>query len=67
MYAVISFYKLNIENYYEFIYLLFSQVSQYEEQLSAASLVCVDGNIPVSTINYICSIGKKHSVPGKVT
>ncbi|XP_012697910.2 pseudouridine-metabolizing bifunctional protein C1861.05 [Clupea harengus] len=38
-------------------------VSQYEEQLSAASLVCVDGNIPVSTINYICSIGKKHSVP----
>ncbi|XP_062403096.1 uncharacterized protein zgc:136858 [Sardina pilchardus] len=38
-------------------------VSHYEEQLSAASLVCVDGNIPVSTISYVCSVGKKHSVP----
>ncbi|KAL2093600.1 hypothetical protein ACEWY4_010912 [Coilia grayii] len=38
-------------------------VSHYEEQLSAASLVCVDGNIPTSTIKYVCSVAKKHSVP----
>lgn len=44
-----------------------SQVSHYEEQLSAASLLCADGNLPVSTINYLCSVGKKHSVPGIVT
>ncbi|XP_066505361.1 uncharacterized protein zgc:136858 isoform X2 [Hoplias malabaricus] len=38
-------------------------VSQYEEQLSSASLVVLDGNIPVSTIDYVCSLAKKHSVP----
>lgn len=40
------------------------QVSQYEDQLSSASLVVLDGNIPVSTIDYVCSLAKKHSVPG---
>ncbi|KAK3535667.1 hypothetical protein QTP70_019733 [Hemibagrus guttatus] len=38
-------------------------VSRYEDQLSSASLVVLDGNIPVSTIDYICSLAKKHSVP----
>ncbi|XP_007252903.3 uncharacterized protein zgc:136858 [Astyanax mexicanus] len=38
-------------------------VCQYEEQLSSASLIVLDGNIPVSTINYVCSVAKKHSVP----
>ncbi|TSK28061.1 Pseudouridine-metabolizing bifunctional protein C1861.05 [Bagarius yarrelli] len=38
-------------------------VSQYEDQLSSATLVLLDGNIPVSTIDYVCSLAKKHSVP----
>ncbi|XP_066580343.1 uncharacterized protein LOC136771750 isoform X2 [Amia ocellicauda] len=38
-------------------------VSQFEQQLSSASLVCLDGNIPVSTIDYVCSIARKHAVP----
>eukprot|EP00063_Salmo_salar_P006436 XP_013981271.1 PREDICTED: pseudouridine-metabolizing bifunctional protein C1861.05-like isoform X2 [Salmo salar] len=38
-------------------------VSQFEEKLSTASLMCLDGNIPVSTINYVCSVAKKHAVP----
>uniref|UniRef100_A0A8C8C4J4 Carbohydrate kinase PfkB domain-containing protein n=1 Tax=Oncorhynchus tshawytscha TaxID=74940 RepID=A0A8C8C4J4_ONCTS len=38
-------------------------VSQFEEKLSAASLMCLDGNIPISTINYVCSVAKKHAVP----
>ncbi|XP_026991445.2 pseudouridine-metabolizing bifunctional protein C1861.05 isoform X1 [Tachysurus fulvidraco] len=38
-------------------------VSQYEDQLSSASLVVLDGNIPVSTIDYVCRLAKKHSVP----
>ncbi|XP_074488481.1 uncharacterized protein LOC141765980 isoform X2 [Sebastes fasciatus] len=37
-------------------------VSQFEKQLSSATLVCLDGNIPVSTINYVCSIAKKHNI-----
>lgn len=37
-------------------------VSQFEKQLSSATLVCLDGNIPVSTINYICSIASKHNI-----
>ncbi|XP_035388171.1 pseudouridine-metabolizing bifunctional protein C1861.05 isoform X3 [Electrophorus electricus] len=38
-------------------------VSQYEEHLSSASLLVLDGNIPVSTIDYVCSLAKKHSIP----
>ncbi|KAM6960566.1 uncharacterized protein FYW47_009136 [Aplochiton taeniatus] len=38
-------------------------VSQFEEQLSSAQLVCFDGNIPVSTIDYVCSIAKKNAFP----
>ncbi|XP_029992046.1 pseudouridine-metabolizing bifunctional protein C1861.05 isoform X2 [Sphaeramia orbicularis] len=37
-------------------------VSQFEKQLSSAALVCLDGNIPVSTINYVCSVAKNHNV-----
>ncbi|XP_026222279.1 indigoidine_A and YeiC_kinase_like domain-containing protein isoform X1 [Anabas testudineus] len=37
-------------------------VSQFEKQLSSASLVCLDGNIPVSTIDYVCSLAKKHNI-----
>ncbi|XP_033940412.1 uncharacterized protein [Pseudochaenichthys georgianus] len=37
-------------------------VSQFEKQLSSATLVCLDGNIPVSTIDYVCSIAQKHNI-----
>uniref|UniRef100_A0A8C4IJH8 Zgc:136858 n=1 Tax=Dicentrarchus labrax TaxID=13489 RepID=A0A8C4IJH8_DICLA len=37
-------------------------VSQFEKQLSSATLVCLDGNIPVSTINYVCSIASKRNI-----
>lgn len=37
-------------------------VSQFEDQLASASLVVLDGNIPVSTIDYVCRIAKKHAV-----
>ncbi|XP_058623041.1 uncharacterized protein zgc:136858 isoform X3 [Onychostoma macrolepis] len=38
-------------------------VSQFEDHLASASLVVLDGNIPVSTIDYMCCIAKKHAVP----
>ncbi|KAJ8373715.1 hypothetical protein SKAU_G00042950 [Synaphobranchus kaupii] len=38
-------------------------VAQFEEQLSTASLICMDGNIPLPTIDYICSVSRKHAVP----
>ncbi|XP_041852692.1 pseudouridine-metabolizing bifunctional protein C1861.05 isoform X2 [Melanotaenia boesemani] len=37
-------------------------VSKFERQLSSAALVCLDGNIPVSTINYVCSLAKKQNI-----
>ncbi|KAG7230980.1 hypothetical protein INR49_025009 [Caranx melampygus] len=37
-------------------------VSQFEKQLSSATLVCLDGNIPVSTIDYVCHVAKKHNI-----
>ncbi|XP_072242257.1 uncharacterized protein [Leuresthes tenuis] len=37
-------------------------VSKFERQLSSATLVCLDGNLPVSTINYVCSLAKKHNI-----
>ncbi|CAG08674.1 unnamed protein product [Tetraodon nigroviridis] len=37
-------------------------VSQFEKQLSSATLVCLDGNVPVTTINYVCSFGTKHNL-----
>ncbi|XP_023654009.2 uncharacterized protein [Paramormyrops kingsleyae] len=38
-------------------------VSHFEEELSSAQLVVLDGNIPVSTVCYVCSVAKKHAVP----
>ncbi|KAM3609143.1 uncharacterized protein V6R79_010192 [Siganus canaliculatus] len=37
-------------------------VSQFEKELSSATLICLDGNIPVSTINYVCSFASKHNI-----
>ncbi len=45
--------------------IFFLKVSQFEKQLSSATLVCLDGNIPVSTIDYVCSIASKHNVNGE--
>ncbi|GCC37704.1 hypothetical protein chiPu_0016210 [Chiloscyllium punctatum] len=38
-------------------------VSKFKEQLQSASLVCLDGNIPASTIHYVCSVAKEHGTP----
>ncbi|XP_069759704.1 uncharacterized protein [Narcine bancroftii] len=38
-------------------------VSRFEEQIRVASFVCLDGNIHISTINYVCSVAKEHSIP----
>ncbi|XP_036376219.1 uncharacterized protein zgc:136858 [Megalops cyprinoides] len=38
-------------------------VSEFEKQLSSARLVCLDGNIPVSTIDYVCSLAMEHAIP----
>ncbi|KAM8892240.1 uncharacterized protein AB9W97_012353 isoform 2-T2 [Spinachia spinachia] len=37
-------------------------VSQFEKQLLSATLVCLDGNIPVPTIDYVCSITGRHNI-----
>ncbi|XP_068595002.1 uncharacterized protein zgc:136858 [Brachionichthys hirsutus] len=37
-------------------------VSQFDKQLSSATLVCLDGNIPVSTIDYVCSFASSRNV-----
>uniref|UniRef100_A0ABM5GEK5 Uncharacterized protein isoform X4 n=1 Tax=Pogona vitticeps TaxID=103695 RepID=A0ABM5GEK5_9SAUR len=35
-------------------------VSQFKENLCLAPLICMDGNVPVSTIEYICQIAREH-------
>ncbi|CAL9696895.1 unnamed protein product [Knipowitschia caucasica] len=37
-------------------------VAQFENTLASSTLVCLDGNLPVTTINYVCSLAKKHSM-----
>ncbi|KAM9816166.1 uncharacterized protein zgc:136858 [Syngnathus typhle] len=37
-------------------------VSQFETQLLSSTLVCLDGNIPASTIKYVCSVAKRHNI-----
>uniref|UniRef100_A0AAX7U8D9 Carbohydrate kinase PfkB domain-containing protein n=1 Tax=Astatotilapia calliptera TaxID=8154 RepID=A0AAX7U8D9_ASTCA len=37
-------------------------VSQFKTQLSSATLVCLDGNIPTSTINYVCCFAEKRNI-----
>lgn len=53
----IPFYCLSLK--------IFEQVSKFDKQISSATLVCLDGNIPISTINYVCSIARKHNINGK--
>ncbi|XP_033640201.1 pseudouridine-metabolizing bifunctional protein C1861.05-like [Asterias rubens] len=38
-------------------------VSGYEKYLSSAPLVCIDGNIPVDTIEYVCKYCAQHNTP----
>ncbi|XP_078466773.1 uncharacterized protein LOC144730092 [Lampetra planeri] len=38
-------------------------VQGFEQQIGSACIVCVDGNLPVSTIDYVCGVGKEHGVP----
>ncbi|XP_077373398.1 uncharacterized protein LOC144016319 isoform X2 [Festucalex cinctus] len=40
-------------------------VSQFEKQLLSSILVCLDGNIPASTIRYVLSIAKQHNINGE--
>ncbi|KAL8222095.1 UNVERIFIED_CONTAM: hypothetical protein K2H54_074917 [Gekko kuhli] len=35
-------------------------VSGFRENLCQAPLVCIDGNVPVSTIQYVCQFASKH-------
>ncbi|XP_066854178.1 uncharacterized protein [Anser cygnoides] len=37
-------------------------VSQFKENLCRAPLVCVDGNVPLSTIQYICQLAREHQL-----
>ncbi|XP_015246498.1 PREDICTED: pseudouridine-metabolizing bifunctional protein C1861.05-like [Cyprinodon variegatus] len=36
-------------------------VSQFEKQISSAKLVCLDGNLPAPTINYVCNLAGKYN------
>ncbi|XP_078076156.1 uncharacterized protein LOC144498630 isoform X2 [Mustelus asterias] len=38
-------------------------VSKFKEQLQSASLVCLDGNIPTSTVDYVCRFAEEHGIP----
>uniref|UniRef100_A0ACB8FMC5 Uncharacterized protein n=1 Tax=Sphaerodactylus townsendi TaxID=933632 RepID=A0ACB8FMC5_9SAUR len=35
-------------------------VSGFKESLCRAPLICIDGNVPVSTIQYICQFAREH-------
>ncbi|KAJ7329105.1 hypothetical protein JRQ81_015279 [Phrynocephalus forsythii] len=35
-------------------------VSQFKDYLCLAPLICIDGNVPVSTIEYVCRIAREH-------
>ncbi|XP_074863343.1 uncharacterized protein LOC142019875 isoform X2 [Carettochelys insculpta] len=37
-------------------------VSKFQESLCSAPLVCIDGNVPVATIQYVCQIAKENQV-----
>nr|XP_006133450.1 uncharacterized protein LOC102450984 [Pelodiscus sinensis] len=37
-------------------------VSKFKESLCSAPLVCVDGNVPTATIQYVCQIAKEHQI-----
>ncbi|XP_030399907.1 pseudouridine-metabolizing bifunctional protein C1861.05-like [Gopherus evgoodei] len=38
-------------------------VSRFKESLCLAPLVCIDGNVPVATIQYVCEIATEHQIP----
>ncbi|XP_033120671.1 pseudouridine-metabolizing bifunctional protein C1861.05-like [Anneissia japonica] len=38
-------------------------VSGYKEVISQAPLVCIDGNIPRDTIQYVCDVCNDHNIP----
>ncbi|KAM3926587.1 uncharacterized protein RB166_009390 isoform 1-T2 [Leptodactylus fuscus] len=38
-------------------------VSQFADRLSRAPLLCIDGNVPVSTIQYVCETARQSAVP----
>ena len=40
------------------------QVKQFTKQLSEAPLVCVDGNVPNDTIEFVCNFCSDAGIPG---
>ncbi|KAM4676558.1 uncharacterized protein O3C94_009010 isoform 1-T2 [Discoglossus pictus] len=38
-------------------------VSQFEDRLRKARLLCIDGNVPITTIQYVCEVARESSVP----
>ncbi|XP_070533331.1 uncharacterized protein [Ptychodera flava] len=38
-------------------------VGKFEKEISSAPLVCMDGNIPMDTIDYICDLCNHYGVP----
>nr|XP_013803421.1 PREDICTED: pseudouridine-metabolizing bifunctional protein C1861.05-like [Apteryx mantelli mantelli] len=37
-------------------------VSKFKENLFQAPLVCIDGNVPLSTIQYVCQLAREHQL-----
>ncbi|XP_064313097.1 uncharacterized protein LOC104043324 isoform X8 [Phalacrocorax carbo] len=37
-------------------------VSQFKDNLCQAPLVCIDGNVPLSTIQYVCQLAREHQL-----
>ncbi|NXF33591.1 YOW5 protein, partial [Nyctibius bracteatus] len=37
-------------------------VSQFKQNLCQAPLVCIDGNVPLSTIQYVCQLARVHQL-----
>ncbi|KAM6137596.1 uncharacterized protein FYW35_014046 [Pterocles gutturalis] len=37
-------------------------VSQFKENLCQAPLVCIDGNVPLPTIQYVCQLAREHQL-----
>ncbi|XP_074973398.1 uncharacterized protein LOC142068038 isoform X8 [Phalacrocorax aristotelis] len=37
-------------------------VSQFKDNLCQAPLVCIDGNVPLSTIQYVCQLARQHQL-----
>ncbi|XP_069619371.1 uncharacterized protein [Ranitomeya imitator] len=38
-------------------------VSQFAGRLRSSRLLCIDGNVPVSTIQYVCEVARRSAVP----